>query len=85
MTDKLREEIAADMRVFVTAIREDYVDGNGGTVQSCAEQMADVVMRYTARARADALEEAAKHLIDEDLDNAEAYAAAIRSLARQAP
>lgn len=33
-----------------------------------------------ARARADALEEAAQHLIDEELDNAEVYAAAIRAL-----
>jgi hypothetical protein len=31
-------------------------------------------------ARAEALEEAAKHLIDEDLDNAEVCAAAIRAL-----
>jgi hypothetical protein len=77
MTDKLREQI-------VSTLFHRYVDANaiGEPLEfgDIADAILPIIAQREARARADALDEAAKHLIDEDLDNAEVCAAAIRAL-----
>jgi hypothetical protein len=92
MTDKLREEIAellwnsagpeitwqAYLKLADTG--DAYAVGQIAFVREQAGLVLPSIQREIARARADALEEAAQHLIDEELDNAEVYAAAIRAL-----
>lgn len=81
MTDKLREEIAEWL--CHKAIGRELKDATifrKLASNIVADEIASIVEPHIARARADALEEAAQHLIDEELDNAEVYAAAIRAL-----